>query len=147
MKKKLITLLTLVMLTITSSTFATGTEISKNISAAFSAAFVKATDVSWTKTGNFFKASFRMNGRSLSAFLSEDGEVIAVSRNIISTELPVYLQVVLNKNFSNYWISDLFEYTSGGETKYYVTIENADEKLILESAGTYDWSLFKKMAK
>lgn len=147
MNKIFITLLTLVMLAITTSSFANGTEISKNVSAAFSAVFVKATDISWDRTGSFFKASFRMNGQSLSAFLSEDGQVVAVSRNILSTELPVYLQLVLNKNFPKYWISDLFEYTAGGETKYYVTVENADEKLILESAGTYDWSLFKKMAK
>lgn len=147
MKKKLITLLTLLMLVVTTNIFANGIDISKRVSTAFTAAFEKATDINWEKTGTLSKASFHLNGQSLIAFISDDGEVVAVSRNIVSTELPILLQVALNKTMPRYWISDLFEYTSGGETRYYVTLENADEKTIFASAGASDWASYKKMAK
>ena len=88
-----------------------------------------------------------MNGQSLSALLSEEGKLIAVSRNILSTELPLNLQASLSKNFAAYWISDLVEYAVGNETLYYLTVENADQKSVYESVGTYDWSLLKKTAK
>jgi hypothetical protein len=151
MKKKFVTLLAFVMLLVTTS-FANGTDVSKNVLTSFSSTFAKATDVSWEKTDSYYKASFRINGQSLNAFLSEAGEIIGISRNIISSELPIGLQTSLykkslNKNGSTYWISDLFEYTSGDETKYYLTVENADQKTILQSVGTYDWSLFKTTAK
>jgi hypothetical protein len=146
MKKKMITLMAFVLLAVT-ATFANGADISKDALAAFSNTFAKANNVKWEKNEKYDKASFQLNGQSLTALLSEKGEIIAVSRNILSTELPINLQVSFNKNFSGYWISDLVEYAIDGETTYYVTIENADEKTILESVGTYDWSLFKKMSK
>ncbi len=146
MKKKIITLIAFVILTIT-SVFAGGNDVGKNALAAFSGSFAKATNVKWEKNENYYKASFQMNGQSLNAFLSEAGEIIAVSRNIVSTELPINLQASLNKNFSAYWITDLTEYAIGNETKYFITVENGDEKTTLENIGTYGWSLLKKTAK
>jgi hypothetical protein len=146
MKKKIVTLFTLVILAAT-TTFAAGNDISKNALATFSESYAKATNVKWEKENNYYKASFEMNGQSLSALLSEEGDMIAVSRNILSTELPINLQASLNKNFSEYWISGLVEYAVYNETKYFVTVENADQKTTLESVGTYDWSSIKKVAK
>jgi hypothetical protein len=146
MKKKIITLMTFVMLAVT-TTFAGGNDISNAALATFSGTFAKATDVKWEKEDTYYKASFKMNGQSFNALLSEDGNMIAVSRNILSTELPIRLQASLNKNFSAYWISDLTEYAVGNETLYYITLENADQRTMFESVGTYDWSLLKKITK
>jgi len=146
MKKKIITLVAFVMLAVT-TTFAGGNDISKNALVTFSGAFAKATDVKWEKEATYYKASFKMNGQSLNALLSEEGDMIAVSRNILSTELPIRLQASLNKNFSAYWISELTEYAVGDSTLYYITLENADQKTMFESVGMYDWSLLKKTTK
>ncbi|HTE09950.1 MAG TPA: hypothetical protein VK645_03255 [Chitinophagaceae bacterium] len=146
MKKKIITLLAFVMLAVT-TTFAGGNGISKNALVTFSGTFAKATDVKWEKEATYYKASFKMNGQSLNALLSEEGDMIAVSRNILSTELPIRLQASLNKNFSAYWIADLTEYAVGNGTVYYITLENADQKMLFESVGTYDWALVKTITK
>ncbi len=146
MRKKFVTILVLAMLTIATA-FASETNVSKDALAAFSATFVKATDVKWEKSDNYYKATFQINGHSLNTLLSEEGEIIAVYRNILATELPLYLQAPLYREFSKYWISGLTEYAVGGDTKYYLTLENADEKIIMENLGTYDWSLFKKTIK
>jgi hypothetical protein len=146
MKKKIVTILAFVMLAIT-ATFANGDGVSKKALATFSSTFVKAKDVKWEIADNYYKASFRVNGYSLNALLSEEGEMIAVYRNILSTELPLNLQGSLYKGFSNYWIADLVEYAIGTETTYYLTLENADEKIVVKSTDNYDWSLFKKTVK
>ena len=147
MKKTIVTLIALTMLTV-SSVFAAGSnDINKNALTTFSTSFAKATNVKWEKKETYYKASFEMNGQSLNALLSETGDIIAVSRNILSTDLPLSLQYSLNKNFSSFWISELTEFALGGETVYYIVIENADTKTTLKSVDTSDWSEVKKIAK
>ena len=146
MKKKIITLITFAIFAVT-TTFAGDNDISKDALASFSGSFAKATDVKWENENTYYKASFKMNSHSLSALFTEEGKLIAVSRNILSTELPLNLQAAISKNFSTYWISDLVEYAVGNETLYYLTVENADQKSVYESVGTYDWSLLKRTAK
>jgi len=146
MKKKMITLLAFILLAI-ATTFANDNDISKDARATFAVSFAKATDVKWEKENTYYKAFFTLNGQSLSALIAEEGKLIAVSRNILSTELPLNLQAAIAKKFTGYWITDLAEYAVGSETLYYLTVENADQKTVYESVGTYDWSLVKKMAK
>ena len=88
-----------------------------------------------------------MNGKPLNAIFSKEGRIIAVTQNILSTELPVQLQNSLSNNYPDYWITDLFKYTTRDETRYYLTIENGKEKKIMESLGTIEWSLFKQLTK
>jgi len=146
MKKKIGTLLVAGILAMT-SLFANGNEISKNAQATFATDFAKATEVKWDKEDDYYKASFKLNGQSLNALLSEEGNLIAVSRNILSTELPVSLQLSLGKIQSTDWITALTEYAVDNETRYFITLENADYKVVFENAGTYDWLLVKKIAK
>lgn len=146
MKKTIVTITAFLMLA-TTSIFANGNDISKEALSTFSTTFTKATDVKWENENTYYKASFKLNGQSLSALLSEEGKVIAVARNILSTELPLNLQGSFNNNFPGYWISNLIEYAVGNETLYYLTVENADQKSVYESVGTYDWSLLKKTTK
>ena len=146
MKKKIVTIIALVMFIVTTS-FANGIDVSKNALSVFSETFVKATDVKWEISDNYYRASFRLNGQSLSALLSEAGDLIAISRNILSTELPINLQVAFSKNYSGYWISDLAEYAIDGETRYYMTLENADRKIVLQNFGTYSWISVKETGK
>jgi hypothetical protein len=147
MKKKIVTILAFVMLAITTTFAADNDGISKNALATFSGAFAKATDVKWEKNDTYYTVAFQMNGQALTALIAEDGDMIAVSRNILSTELPIQLQASLSKDFSAYWISDLAEYAVDDATRYYVTIEDADKKITLESVGTYDWSVLRKIVK
>ncbi len=144
--KKFILILTLAMVTVTTS-FAGDNDINKTAQANFTTHFAKSTDVKWEKNENYFKASFRLNGQSLSALFSDNGDMIAVSRNILSPELPIQLQSTLDISLSDNWISELVEYAIDGETKYYATVETANEKIVYESLGTYDWSIVKKIAK
>ncbi len=114
---------------------------------AFNKEFAGVKDVQWTNTENYYKASFEFNGHNVNAFYQHDGELIAMARNISSLELPISLQSSLRNSYKGYWISDLFEISNNDGTTYYITLENADSKLVLNSNGVGKWSSFKKAQK
>jgi len=70
-----------------------------------------------------------------------------VVRNITSTQLPISLLSDLKKDYNEFWISDLFEIASEDQTTYYVTLENANKKIVLKSEGSSNWTVFSKTKK
>ena len=124
-----------------------GDDVTPAVKESFNNSFKNATEVAWTVNDNFYKASFVFNSQYITAFYSADGKMIAVSRNISSTQLPIALQANLKMACRNYWISDLIELANEEGTVYYVTLENADTKLILKSTPNSDWTTFGKQRK
>ena len=100
-----------------------------------------------TKTdANYTRFTFKLNGTVLTAYYSPIGDLIAVTQNITSTQLPLPLLMQVKRNYANYWISDLFELNADGESNYYITLESADKKVTLRSSD-YNWEVFSKTAK
>jgi hypothetical protein len=114
---------------------------------SFKKDFAAAKEVKWEISKEFTKATFSLNDRIMFAFYNESGELLAMSRNILSTQLPINLLSDLKKNYSDFWITDLFEMAAGNETNYYITLESADAVVILKSPGTSGWEVFKKDRK
>ena len=146
MKRTIITLaLSLILGT---ASFANNEEtINAKAEQSFKKEFAQAKDVSWQKAGDMVKATFTLNERVLFAYYSESGDLIAITRNITTDQLPISLQTSLRKSFSGYWVSDLFEMVSGGQTNYYITVENADQKVVLKSEDFGNWSTYRKERK
>jgi len=113
----------------------------------FNRNFYRATEVEWQSSEGYEKASFLLDNNFMNAYYTPDGELIAVVRNIISDQLPLKLLLELKKNYSGLWISELFEVVNGSDDQYYVTLENADEKLILKSKANKSWKLYQKLVK
>jgi hypothetical protein len=144
------TILAMAMMLMTGLTgaFAKNNEgISNEITTSFNKDFVSATNVSWIKQKDFTKATFTMNNQVMFAYYDESGDLIASARNILSEQLPINLMNDLKKGYSNYWISELFEMDKEGQAFYYVTLENADETLILKSSSFNSWSTYKRSKK
>jgi hypothetical protein len=144
--KKLVLLIAIVLTT--HLTFAT--EVPSATSAAitsFDKDFNKATQVEWQHSGAYEKVSFFLDSQFFSAYYTTDGELIAVIRNIISEQLPLKLLLELKKDYSGLWISGLFEVINGTDDDYYVTLENADESLILKAKAHKSWKVYKKIVK
>ena len=83
----------------------------------------------------------------VNAFYNTEGELMGLTRNITSLELPMNLQASLKKSYEDFWISDLFEITRSNTTGYYITLENADAKIVLKATAGEDWSVYKKVKK
>lgn len=141
---KKILLSALVILTISLGSMAqTNEPLDQQTSAAFHADFTGATNAVWQHGADFSKVTFSMNSVVLFAYYKPGGELIAASRNISSSQLPLRLLTELKKDFNTYWITDLFELSVNNTTEYYVTLENSLEKKILRAAGS-DWEIYER---
>ncbi len=146
MKKSLI--LATAAILIAASSFAspvTGPD-NKKAAEVFNKVFANAKSVQWEENSKFLSATFQLNGAYLSAHFSPTAELIGVSRNITSNQLPLHLFGQLKKNYSGYWITELFEYATKDEDSYYITLENADQILILKGSN-YGLTTYKKTSK
>jgi hypothetical protein len=96
---------------------------------------------------DYTKVTFRMNGIVMFAYYSTDGDLLAVVRNILSTELPIHLLMELKQKHSDCWITDLFEMDHNGQTIYYASLENSDVKVTLRSTDNSSWETYQKENK
>ncbi len=144
--KSLFIILTLLALNFATPAFATGHDIKPTVLKSFNATFSAAKDVEWTITENLYKARFELNGQVVCAYYSPSGNMLGLTRNITSHQLPLALQTSLKKEYSAFWISDLFELNNDEGTTYYVTMETADAKIILHS-NQNSWNIYNKAQK
>lgn len=121
--------------------------VNEQVLKSFNKEFALAREVNWEVNKQFIKVNFSLNGQILIAYYSADGERIAMARNVTTPQLPMSLNNGLKESYSGYWVTDLFELTRKGESTYYVTIENADQKIILNSLGIDGWAKYKSEKK
>ena len=79
---------------------------------------------------------------------SKDHEKSApVVHNILSNQLPVRLLTTIKKSYKSYWITDLYKEVANGKITYYITLENADQKVQLNTTHTINWAVAHVMTK
>lgn len=142
--KKFILMGVLTMMVALSSFAHNGEEVNENVLRSFNKEFAGASDVSWDISKSVLKATFRLNGQVMFAYYHEAGDLVAVTRNLVSGQLPIGLLADLKKNYQEYWITDLFEISADESSNYYITLQNADQTIVLKSSGTQGWQLFRK---
>ena len=125
------------------SAFASDEKVNAKVLQAFQTEFNVAKNVSWTTGENYFKAEFVFNNQRVQAFYSVEGELLGLTRYITLPDLPLSLQANLKKNYSDYWISDVFEVSKSDATGYYITLEDADTRLVMKSTDGEEWTVYK----
>jgi len=146
-KKVALMLALLLTVGISYSFAAPSDEISIDVKASFRKDFKGAQLINTEVKKVYTKLTFTMHDVVFSAFYSDNGELLAVTRNILSSQLPVNLMLSLKNNYSAYWITELFELNGGDQTSYYVSLESADQKLTLRSTDGNNWEVYQKTAK
>jgi hypothetical protein len=142
--KKIMLLLAIV--TTTLSSFA-GETVNEKVLKSFKSDFGTAKEVVWAAGDNYYKATFKYNEKFVFAYYNTDGLLLAITRYLSPADLPMNLQTKLKKDFGEYWISDLFEVAKDSGTFYFITLENADSKVILKAENGSDWAFFSKTKK
>lgn len=146
--KKLAFVLAMFLTVGVSSSFATPTDnMNEQVRASFRKDFSKAELMNEEVTKQYTKLTLKMNDMVLYAFYADNGDLLAVTRNIRTSQLPIKLLLQLKKSYSDYWISELFEMNAEGQNSYYVTVENANTKVTLRSVSSSDWELYERTAK
>ena len=114
---------------------------------SFHREFVNAKNVKWEQKVNYVKVEFTLNDQVLFAYYNNEGVNTAIVRNLVSDQLPINLLTAVKKDYTGFWISDLFEVAADEQTSYYVTLENADKKIVLKSTGIEGWEVYSKSRK
>jgi hypothetical protein len=140
-------IMTLAIALSTLSSFAGRETVSSKVLNSFNSEFTGAKEVTWTSGKNYYKASFVYNNQHVYAFYHTDGDLMGLTRYISSLDLPINLQLDLKKEYTNFWISDLFEVSNTDGTSYYITLEDADTKIVLKSSGGNEWTEYSKSTK
>lgn len=70
-----------------------------------------------------------------------------VVRNILSNQLPARLLTTIKKNYKDYWITDLRKESLNGKVSYYITLENADQQIRLNTTHSAGWSVSRIISK
>ncbi len=120
--------------------------VNGEIKSAFTRNFQHAELMNTEVRKAFTKLTFKMDGQIMSAFYSETGDLLAVTHNIVSTQLPVGLQTSLKNDYKGYWITELFEFTGDDQNCHYVSLENADSSVTLRSNGD-SWEVYSSEKK
>jgi hypothetical protein len=144
---KQIIMIALVLSTIATTAFSNTPDegVNKKVLTSFSRAFSTAQNVNWEIKQQLYKATFKLNGQTIFAYYNGEGQQVAVTRNIAVSQLPLNLASALQGGYNEYWLTDLFEVSTNGETAYYATVETPTT--ILKADGTSGWVIFKKDKK
>jgi hypothetical protein len=118
----------------------------KKFTSSLAKHFAAAQSISWNHAAMITTASFILDGEYLAAHFSPEAKMLGISKNVAANDLPLNMRLDLRSYFDKYWVSDIFEYATPASDAYYVTLENADSKLILKSEGGA-FEVYKKAAK
>jgi hypothetical protein len=108
--------------------------------------FPGATNVEYKTTGLFTKVDFIWKALKLEAFYDKDGVLIATGRLIPFGNLPLAVQMNVNKEYADFvptQVSELNDTTDG--LCYYVTVAGLQKSYVLCVSPNGSISVFKKM--
>jgi hypothetical protein len=78
---------------------------------------------------------------------SKEREKSPAVRNILSNQLPARLLTVIKKNYKDYWITDLYKESVNGKISYYITLENPDQTVRLNTTHSTNWAVARIVPK
>jgi hypothetical protein len=148
MKKLFIT--ALAAIAIGTSAFAAPASISKKVNAHFRSSFSNASEISWTKTEKFNKASFLIDNEKIEAFYDTYGDLIGTSKSIQFDKLPKSaIETITSKyTFPDYQVLECIEFVNAdNEKNYYVSMDKNDATVVLEITKKGMVSLYNKIWK
>lgn len=131
MKRKMIALLTVIV--ITTSAFAD--DVNYKVMNSFNHAFTEAKNVQWKLTKEYAKANFEIDGEHKVAVFNYDGELLAVSKKVDFNRLPQKAVSLISKKYPYppYKLMECVELTDADDkTNFYVSFETEKEKLVLQ---------------
>ena len=106
--------------------------------------FKDAKQIDWSSKGSLTEATFEWNGQKLQAFYTQDGEQVALSRQVSVDQLPVKALHAIKNRYSDYKTTEAIEFNSADAgLSYYVSMEKGNKKTILNVSPDGLVSVFK----
>ncbi|HEY4968172.1 MAG TPA: hypothetical protein VII28_17320 [Puia sp.] len=148
MKKKILILTTSLVLILSASyARSSANPVPKYLSTAFANDFSRARDIQWESYNGYYKVSFEDMGKAAYAYYTKAGEFMGFAVHLSADKLPVALRTMINEQYPGYWITELYQFTIDTTAGFFVTLENADRKIMLKAEAGETWSLFAQEKK
>lgn len=141
MKKKILIATAAFLMTIPTTFAKDSSPVPDHILTVLRQDFDDVKNVEWKTTSNFYKASFVSDGLSIEAFYSPLGQLIAQSRQMDISQLPMGLIKEAKKIGKEDQVSDLFELLTDRGTEYFITFNTGKDIKTYKSNG-YSWSRY-----
>ena len=145
---KKISIVVILFLTVIGATSANGREGTPEFKGAknFNASFPGATNVEYKTTRQFTKVEFTWKELKLEAFYDKEGVLIASGRQIPFGNLPLSVQLNMNKEYPDFFPVQASEFNDANDgLSYYVTVSSPEKSYILHITPNGAIEVFKKM--
>jgi glycine cleavage system H lipoate-binding protein len=135
------------VLFILSSSFAFTDSVTAKIKSVFEKDFAACSDLTWTKYEDVYVASFKIKDVPLTAAYNENAELLAVSRNIAFSQLPLKVSKAIEEKYGTYAIDQTVIELSADQTSYFVNVENEKAALKIKSDASGYLTVENKIKK
>ena len=137
----------LLIVTVAASAFAKGEKVNYVAVGTFNAEFKNASNVQWTTTENFVKATFIFNGEKMEAFYHPNGDKIGICRAVPIETLPTKAKNAFTTKYDGYTVKEIVEFDGEEEYAHYIFAENGKESVTVKVNSVNEISLYKRTKK
>ena len=145
MKKTFVALVALLIIGITASVAAPGTNVDPKILSAFQKEFSFAKNVRWEEEGTLTRVNFFLNDQVISAWYNSNAELVTTARNILYNQLPISVMRSLDKAYQGADILAITEISRNDETWYQIRADKKGKKYLLKASPSGNIILLKKI--
>ncbi|HMP93838.1 MAG TPA: hypothetical protein PKD90_13240 [Phnomibacter sp.] len=99
--------------------------------------FGNIENVTWSSAKNdLLRATFEVDGQTVSAFYSADGQHIGTTVVYQRSELPLRLRMAIDRQLADYTLDEILEYQSESDNAYYLrATKNGESKIFKGTAN------------
>jgi hypothetical protein len=113
----------------------------------FKKEFSSAQNVSWTRQGDYHKATFVIGGRRAIAYFNADGELEGSMRDMFYDQLPLVVMNAVDKRFTDADIIDVREINNSEGTHYKIRLTQKGKKYSVKVDPSGSIGVVEKLVK
>jgi len=151
LNQKSITMKKLIILTCLFATLSVAAsnppEVTEKVLKAFNGTFMKATDVVWHETQNYYEASFKQSEILSRAIYDTEGNLLRTTRYYSQENLPIHILTKIQKKYAGKSIYGVTELSMEGEVTYHITLQDETRWYVIKSDSWGTLELSQKFKK
>ena len=122
-------------------------EVTEKVLKAFNETFMKATDVVWHETQNYYEASFKQSEIISRAIYDAEGNLLRTTRYYSQENLPINILTKLQKRYAGKSVYGVTELSSEDEVSYHITLQDETNWYMIKADNFGNLELSKKFKK
>jgi len=122
-------------------------EVTEKVLKAFNETFMKATDVVWHETQNYYEASFKQSEIISRAIYDAEGNLLRTTRYYSQENLPINILTKLQKRYAGKSVYGVTELSAEDEVSYHITLQDETNWYMIIADNFGNLELSKKFKK